>query len=245
MKAISLIITAAVLLAHSQAQTTTVEPVKPAERTTAPAKRSLLKYTPPKSATTGTSGTRIDGDGGSRAGGVTLPSLCVLAPNHTGLTTRGRLSLFWYQSGQASTRFELTLVEPKKPKPVLRVGRDKVDEAGIHRTLLARHNVTLTPGVLYKWSIALVPDPANRSQDVIASGTIQRIEPDAQLATALADAKGLDKAAIYASKGLWYDALEAVTNEMDAAPGNKQLRLQRAALLEQVGLKDAAAAERR
>jgi len=205
-------------------------------------KHVRLKYTPPKNAV---AGSRVDGDGGSRGGGPRQPSLYVLAPNHTALTTRAQPSLFWYQSGPASTRFELTVVEPKKPKPLLKVEADKADQPGIHRLLLARYNITLTPGVLYKWTIALVPDQANRSQDVIASGTIQRAEPDAQLTAASADAQGLDKAALYAGKGFWYDALEAVTDEINASPKNREIRLQRAALLEQAGLKEAAASERK
>ena len=205
-------------------------------------KHASLKYTAPKNAT---AGTRIDGDGGSRGGGDKQPSLYVLAPNHTALTTRAQPSLFWYQSKPAGTRFELTVVEPKKAKPLLKIGADKADQAGIHRVLLGKYNVTLTPGVTYRWTVALVPDQANRSQDIIAWGTIQRTEPDADFATALAGAQGLDKAALYAGKGFWYDALEVVTNEIDAAPKDKALRLQRAALLDQAGLKDAAASERK
>jgi hypothetical protein len=187
--------------------------------------------------------TRIDGDGGSR-GGVKQPSLYVLAPNQTGLTTHAQPSLFWYQSAPAGTRFELTVVEPKKPKPLLKVGTEKADQPGIHRLLLAKHEITLTPGVVYRWTIALVPDAANRSQDIIASGTIERLEPAAPLAAALAGAQGVDKAALYASKGYWYDALETITNEIDASPKDRGIRLQRAALLDQAGLKDAAAFER-
>ncbi|MEI9893977.1 MAG: DUF928 domain-containing protein [Chthoniobacter sp.] len=201
-----------------------------------------IKYVAPKIAATGT---RVDGDGGSRGGGVKMPSLYVLAPNHTGLTTHGQPSLFWYQSGPAGTRFELTVIEPKNPKPVLRVGVDRADQAGVHRLLLSKYHVTLNPGIMYKWTISLVPDPANRSQDVMASGTIQRTEPDAEFTAAVAGSEGLDQAALYASKGFWYDALEVVTNEIDAAPKDKALRLQRAGLLEQAGLKDAAASERK
>ena len=237
MKTLPLIIAAAFLTTHAAAQTA-AEPAKPAP----PAKkRSLFDYTPPKNVTTGT---RIDGDGGSRGKGEKLPSLYVLAPNHTALTTREQPSLFWYQTAAANTHFELTLTEPKNPKPLLKVATDKAD-GGIHRVSLAKHNVTLKPGVSYKWTIAWVPDPANRSQDVIASGAIQRIEPDAKLTAALADAKGLEKAAVYAQHGIWYEALETVSNEIDAAPKNKDLHAQRAALLDQAGLKDAAASERR
>lgn len=241
MKTIALLLTTSLLLAHAPALTA-AEPAAPAAAgATPPVKRSLLKYTPPK---TGGSGARIDGDGGSRGSGDKLPSLYVLAPNHTALTTREQPSLFWYQTAAAKMRFELTLTEPKNPQPLLKVATDKAD-GGIHRVSLAKHRVTLKPGVAYKWTIAWVPDPANRSQDVIASGTIQRIAPDAKLTAALADVKGLDKAAVYAQHGIWYEALETVSNEIDAAPKNKALRAQRAALLDQAGLKDAATAERR
>ena len=239
MKALALLLTTSLLLTHAPAQ----DPAKPAEGApAAPAKRGLLKYSPPKTAA---SGTRIDGDGASRGSGAKLPSLYVLAPNHTALTTREQPSLFWYQTGPAKTRFEVTLTEPKNPKPLFKVGTDKSDQAGIHRISLAKQKITLKPGVSYKWTVAWVPDPANHSQDVVASGSIQRIEPDAKLTAGLADAKGLDKVALYAQSGIWYDALEALSNEIDAAPKNKDLRAQRAALLEQAGLKDAAISERR
>ncbi|MGB8168522.1 MAG: DUF928 domain-containing protein [Chthoniobacteraceae bacterium] len=239
MKALALLLTSALLVAHATAQAPAA-PAKPADGT--PAKRGLLKYTPPKSAT---SGTRIDGDGASRGSGDRLPSLYVLAPNHTALTTREQPSLFWYQTGPAKTRFELTLTEPKKPKPLLKVATDKSEQPGIHRISLEKQGVVLKPGIAYKWTIAWVPDPANRSQDVIASGTIQRVEPDEKLKAGLAETKGFDKVALYAQNGIWYDALESLSNEIDAAPANKDLRAQRAALLDQAGLKQAAAGERK
>ncbi len=249
MKTFPVIATTLLLIVSAQAQTpappaSTPGPA-PAQTPDGKAKADppkRLVYVKPKIASTGT---RVDGDGGSRGPGVKVPSIYVLAPNHTGLTSRAQPSLFWYQSGPASTRFELTVIEPKKPKPVLQVGADTAGQPGIHRLPLGKHNVTLTPGILYKWTIALIPDPANRSQDVIASGTIQRTEPDAQFTSALDGAEGLNKASLYASKGFWYDALEVVTNEIDAAPKDKALRLQRAALLDQAGLKDAAASERK
>ena len=214
------------------------------EPTTPPAapKRTLLKYTPPKTAGTGL---RTDGDGGSRAGGAKLPSLFVLAPNHTALTTQAQPSLFWFQDGPApkdvGARFELTLVDPKNPKPLLKVGaaiaEQKGGGGGIQRIQLARHKITLDPGVAYKWSVALVPDANNRSQDLVASGVIQRSEPSPELSAELA--KG-NKAAAYATSGVWYDALSALSDEIDASPKDAALRAERAELLRQAGLKLAA-----
>lgn len=211
-------------------------------------KRTLLKYTPPKTAGTGI---RTDGDGGSRSDGTKLPSLYVLAPDHTALTTQEQPSLFWYQSGpapkDAPVRFELTLIDPKTPKPLLKVGTplagQKDGGAGIHRVQLARQNVTLDPGVEYKWSVTLVPDANNRSQDVIASGTIRRTPPSPELTEALT--KATDKASAYAAQGVWYDALSALSDQIDASPKNAPLRAARADLLQQVGLKAAAEFERK
>lgn len=211
----------------------------PAQRA---AGHSALQYKIPSNVV---SGTRHDIDAGSRGWNERMPSLYVLAPNHTGLTTRGQPSLFWYQSGPASTRIEFALIEPGKPKPILRVGADKSDQTGIHRIMLSRYNISLAPGVLYKWTVSLVPNPAARSQDVIASDTIQRIEPDAQLVAALGSRSALERAGTYARRGIWYDALEAITNEIETAPKDKELRRLRAAFLEQVDLRAVALTERK
>lgn len=238
MKAIAL---AVIVAATGFAQEPSAPPAAP--------KRTLLKYTPPKTAGTGL---RTDGDGGSRAGGAKLPSLYVLAPNHTALTTQAQPSLFWFQDGPApkdvSARFELTLIDPKNPKPLLKVGTalaaQKDGGAGIHRIQLARQKITLDPGVAYKWSVALVPDANNRSQDIVASGVIQLTPPAAELAAELAKAEA-DKASAYAAGGVWYDALAALSDQIDAAPKDASLRAARADLLMQAGLKSAAEFERK
>jgi hypothetical protein len=50
---------------------------------------------------------------------------------------------------------------------------------------------------------------------------------------------------LYAEAGLWYDALAATSDLIDAAPHDVGLRQRRAALLEQVELPDIAAEDRR
>lgn len=228
----------ALCVVWARAETPSPTPPKKPTPTPSPApKRVPLTYKAPKSPN---NIPRQDVDAGTRGWSVTMPSLYVLAPDHTGLTTRGQPSLYWYQSGPTETRIELTIIEPNKPKWILRVRAEKTDQGGIHRVRLERYNVTLAPGVVYKWTVALVPDGANRSRDLIASDTIQRIEPDGKIATALSSADGLEKAAIYAREGIWYDALEAVSNEIDAQPKDQELRRLRASLLRQVGLKGVA-----
>src|SRR5207247_233074 len=98
-----------------------------------------------------------------------------------------------------------------------------------------------TAGVEYEWVVAMVVDPDSRSQDVLASGYIQRVEPSPALAAKLATAVKSELPAIYAEEGNWYDALDALSNLIEARPDNKDFQIQRASLLQQVGLTNAAA----
>ncbi len=212
-------------------------------------KRTLLKYTVPASATTGT---RTDGDGGSRADKELLPKHSVLAPNHTAFTTQTQPTLYWYQDGpiqkNSVATVEVALIDPKKPKPLLKtafaIAGEKDRGAGIHSLKLARYKVTLEPGIEYKWSVALVPNAKDRSQDSVASGLIKRIEPVANLTAELAK-NDTNKAAAYLANSVWYDALAALSDQIAAAPKDADLRAARANLLEQVGLKSAAVFERK
>ena len=173
--------------------------------------------------------------GGARGAGGTDASLLTLVPEHVALTTREQPSLFWFQSKPATAKLELTLIEPGKPKPLLALG-SPADKPGIHRIRLSNHGVKLALDVPYKWTVSLVPDPANRSLDVVASGMVKRIEPTKELAQELAAASVADRPAIYAQAGIWYDALEAISDEIDQKPGDPSLQEERADLLKQVGL---------
>lgn len=210
-----------------------------AAATPAPAPAKLVYKAP---AGAGKIPTRVSG--GAR-GSSTDTSVLALVPDHAALTTRSQPSLFWFQSKPAKARLEVTLVEPKKAKPLLALTSEVAKKGGIQRLKLADHKVELQLGVTYEWSIAIVPDAENRSQDVIAKGTIKRVAPPADLAQNIDSMEPLDRAAAYAQAGIWYDALEAVSNAIDANPADASLRAQRAALLQQVGLGQATAAEKK
>jgi hypothetical protein len=181
--------------------------------------------------------------GGSRGSGDAAVRLDVLAPDETGLTTQEQPSLFWYQSKPAQASFELTLLEEGKIKPVLQVKMDRSSNAGIQRIKLAEHGIKLAVGVEYRWVVALVLDPANRSNDLIASGFVERVEPSKELQEKLAKATPSTRPAIYAQAGIWHDALASLSDLIDAQPNAEKWRAERADLLRQVGLKFAADAE--
>jgi hypothetical protein len=181
--------------------------------------------------------------GGSRGSGDAAIALDVLAPDDVGTTTKEQPSLFWFQSKPAEAKFELTLLQPNKVKPLIQVKVERAGKAGIQRLKLSDHGVKLSPGVEYQWVVALVTDPDNRSTDQVASGVIKRVEMEADLKAKISQAAPASLAGIYAEAGIWYDALAALSDQVEAQPDNKALRQTRAELLRQVGLNAAASAE--
>ena len=197
-----------------------------------------VKFRPPSR---GAPATRLTG--GSRGSGDATITLDVLAPDETGLTTQEQPSLFWYQSKPAEAKFELTLLEENKLKPMLQVKFARSSAAGVQRIKLSEHGVKLAPNIEYQWVVALVTDPDNRSSDLVASGAIKRIEPSTELRAKVAGASPSALPGIYAEAGIWHDALETLSDLVDAKPTDKTLRQTRADLLAQVGLKAAASSE--
>ncbi len=200
--------------------------------TNAPAK---VKFRPP---TTGAPSVRVTG--GSRGTGDSTITLDVLAPDEIGVTTQEQPSLFWFQSKPAEAKFELTLLQENKVKPLVQVLVERSTKAGIQRLKLSDHGAKLAPGVEYQWVVALVTDPNNRSTDLVASGVIKRVEPDAELKEKIAKASPASLAGVYAEAGIWYDALAVLADQIEAQPDNAGLRQTRADLLAQVGLRAAA-----
>ena len=199
---------------------------------------STVKFRPPA---TGAASVRVTG--GSRGTGEKAVTLDVLAPDEIGVTTQEQPSLFWFQSRPADAKFELTLLQEKKAKPIVRVSVERSTKAGIQRLKLSEHGAKLAPGVEYQWVVALVTDPDNRSTDLVASGVIKRIDASAELKQKIASAAPASLAGVYAEAGIWYDALAVLSDQIEAQPENKSLRQTRSDLLRQVGLNAAADAE--
>jgi hypothetical protein len=180
--------------------------------------------------------------GGSRGTSDKVPVLFVVTPDHVGQTTSAQPSLFWYidQVPDASMAIEFTLLDEESVEPLVEKILATPKRAGIHRINLADYGVHLAPGTEYEWSVALILDPNERSKDIVATGWIDRVEPSKQLASRLESEGRAGSAAVYADEGLWYDAVAALSDEIDRNPADARLRQQRADLLRQVGLDEAA-----
>jgi len=179
--------------------------------------------------------------GGTRGIGDMTLELVALAPDHTGLTTKEQPTLYWYVSKPVPSHLEVTVINDEAIDPALEQEVQSPRQGGIQRLDLAKTGTRLKPGVEYRWFVSVIADPDQRSNDVVASGTIERITPDNALKSRIAGADERSLARIYAEQGIWYDTIDALSRMIDKYPGDSALREQRTAILEQVGLKDAAA----
>jgi hypothetical protein len=187
-------------------------------------------YNPPSR---GAPGGRI---GGGTRGGQNVFVVSVLAPDHSAFTSSEQPSLYWFISKPTSLPVELTVMNPQGVQPILETRVPTPVKPGIQRVRLADYNVHLAPGAAYRWFVAVVADADRRSKDILAGGAIERVNLQDDVKTKLAKASEKELPFVYAQAGLWYDALKAISDLIDAAPQNQELHNQRTALLKQVGL---------
>jgi hypothetical protein len=197
-------------------------------------------YVPPQLPASKHGGPKGRVGGGARSDDD-LPTLAALAPDHVGLTAQAQPSLFWYLSSTTTSPIEVVIMNPQQTAPLFVKRFHPPFTPGIQRVRLAEYDVSLATGVPYQWFIALIPEPTQRSKDIVARGDIERAKPPEALQTRLAQAREGEAPALYAEAGLWYDALTALADLIEATPQETQFRQQRAALLKQVGLKEVAA----
>jgi len=180
--------------------------------------------------------------GASRGVGKEEVSLRAIEPILTGLTLKEQPTLYWYISDIKNANVELTLTvdETISVEPVLEKQLTSPGEAGIYSIDLKEHNIKLKQGVDYFWAVSIIIDPNQRSKDIITGGGLKFINAPAELATKLRNAKKDDRFSILARNGIWYDAIEEISRNIKAQPLNKALRDQRASLLSQMKITEAA-----
>jgi Domain of Unknown Function (DUF928) len=199
----------------------------------------IVTYTPPKR---GAPGGR---EGAGTRGLQTLPILAVLTPkDHTGLTVQEQPVLYWYLSQETQHPVDIILTDRQSVKPLLETRLQPPLQPGIQLVRLADYHIRLAPGVAYKWSVSLVTDPSQHSRDIVTAGTIERIDLPDELRSQLGQADKRASARLYATAGLWYDTIATLSELIDAVPQDTTLRQQRATLLAQEGLTEAAAYDR-
>ncbi len=186
-------------------------------------------------------------DGSFRGGKEGEPVLKVLAPaDHIGETVHTYPALYWYISQSTAYPITFTLEDSRQWKPVLEVTLKPPTEAGVHMIRLSDYDKALEPGpeVQYRWHLSIILNEESRSKDIHAMGIIERVPYDQALVEERTCRNPRDVFCLYVESGLWYDALQVISDLISANPQDRVLRLQRAALLDKVGLTDVAEYDR-
>lgn len=182
--------------------------------------------------------------GGTRSLGAGAGAPEALGPEHVGLSTHESPDLYWFLPKATPLSIEVTIVDPGAEEPVLEQAIAGPIDAGLHRVSLAEHGARLRPDVEYRWYVALVRNPGRRSADVVSGAAVRYTPAGPELGGRLAAAAPGSVAHLYAESGYWYDAFDQLSSWLAAEPGAAVLHEHRAALLDQVGLGDAATFER-
>jgi len=188
------------------------------------------EYVPPaRGAPTGRVG------GGTR--GLRVLPLAALAPEHTGLTISAQPALYYFLPAASSVRVAVRVAGDPSAQPLLEKEFAPPAKSGIQRLELKALGVTLAPGVEYRWTVS--------DARTTSTGMIRRVEVSGDLARKLNGVPaGRHRYTVLAREGVWYDALDEVSRAAEASSSAVIAGRHRAALLEQIGLRDIAAHER-
>jgi uncharacterized coiled-coil protein SlyX len=218
------------------------KPTAPPEKATTPppvivAMNDPLVYQTPAGIDAGQAPSRTSALMRSAATG--LPEVVAVAPDHVGLTVSASPALHWRLSSRTDRPLVVTVVDPKRQQTLLDTRLRGPQRRGYARISLSKHGVSLQPGRTYQWFVSVLAGEASAPNDPVASGLIERVSKSPQLAASLRAAGPAGAAQAYAKHGIWYDAIDALSQRIVRFPKNLALRAQRESLVKQVGLPEA------
>lgn len=119
------------------------------------------------------------------------------------LTAQASPNLYWYISALPNHNIEFSLSLEDTGEAIFEQTLPAVTKEGVQSINLSNLNVQLKEGEQYRWSIALIVDPNQRVNDVIASATFRR----ESTSIPLNDVEKLAQA------GYWYDTVQYLAEQ--------------------------------
>ena len=203
----------------------------PAQVSALPSDESMPVYRPPKDHVPHA---RIES--GMRGGAGNELTIIALVPDHVGFTTKKDPTLYWHVSQATSLPVQFTLTDSRSVRPIAEIPLPHPRHAGVQTVRLKDYGISLDPGIQYRWSVSIRPDPDKPSEDLVTGGMIERIEFNEGSALGFPHVCNKDAVSRYAEAGLWYDAIDCISDLIESNPNDSLLRKQRAYLLNQINL---------
>lgn len=184
----------------------------------------------------------------SREGGATRSASC-LAPQkpltalmpttNVGHTAQAFPTVYVYLPATTAETAEFMLLDPSQNGKVIYQATMPVQKTGgiVGVALSEQEGASpLEIGKQYQWFFTVQCDLEDPSANTSVSGWIQRVPDDAELAANLQAAKPEDRPALYADKGLWFEALKALVELRRDRPSDPNLQVDWSDLLASVKL---------
>lgn len=175
------------------------------------------------------------------------PQLTSIFPeDDLGYTTDRYPAFQWYMPRNNASHVEFNLYEVVDEEdgiyqPVYQTAFVPNAVAGIATLQLPQATglAPLSSDNYYYWSVDIYcPDEATPVMST--EGFVEVLDPDPELAAALAESSGVGRAAIAAENSLWFDATRALTEQLQTQPSDSQALNGWSTLLESIGLDDIA-----
>jgi CHAT domain-containing protein/tetratricopeptide (TPR) repeat protein len=170
--------------------------------------------------------------GSSRSGCPSMKngSLTALIPkNSLGLTFSSHPTFFIYipTARGFNKRQGIFTLEDKEGKIIHETKLPIPDKEGIFSYTLPKNNsIFLKTNTTYAWSFSLECKPGDSSSALSVLGYIEIIPKDDNLEAKLNKASPIKRASLYASAGIWHDALTTLAELRLANPNNIGLKLE-------------------
>jgi Domain of Unknown Function (DUF928) len=143
----------------------------------------------------------------------------VMPMSNSGLTTSSHPTFSWYVPETQATMAEFILLD-RNDQEVYQTTFQITGKAGIMSLTLPNTTTmpTLKADQQYRWKFAIACDNSDASNDMMTEGWIERVNLSSELQAKLSGKSPTEKASLYASEGIWYDALQILADLRRSQP---------------------------
>jgi hypothetical protein len=181
--------------------------------------------TPPSTAGPG------EGTAASRGGKDLPPPVLFAEPESAGITISPNPVLYFYVPKATKSSALVTLSDPEENTTL---GRQKFPDgfpkAGIYRVQISDLKQPLKPEHVYTWTVSIRAPEGDNAHNAVSLALV-RYQPNAELSAKLSGMGPEERARVLGENSIWYDAIAALSEAIDANPSDQFLRAERTRLL--------------
>ncbi|WP_232317168.1 DUF928 domain-containing protein [Anabaena sp. CA = ATCC 33047] len=196
-------------------------------------RRSLIMFVPGKPGRLATAATR----GNCFLNGKTAIPL-IPTSKEAQLTTAEHPTFFFYipETVKPIQGLEFLLRDNESMETLYKKSLKPVEQGGIVSVTIPTDQPALKTGKNYTWAFSMVCDYRNRDQDLFLQGKIERVQDENLSEQIQQTTQPLDQAILYATAGVWENALSVIANLRRERPNDRQVQKYWTDLLKSVEL---------